>query len=164
MGDSKLAKVDWERTVALADGEGPLYVKDHVAKEAVVEEIRERLLADPDLKGLVGDVKRPAELYHGPFVDLAPDLVLIPEEGVEIVGAVGSPVLTRTDTVWKGTHRRHGIFLARGPGIARGARVDARIYDLAPTILQRFGVEAPRDMDGTPLDLAPRGKEAEAAP
>jgi bisphosphoglycerate-independent phosphoglycerate mutase (AlkP superfamily) len=40
----------------------------------------------------------------------------------------------------------------RGPGIPAGRTIqDAHIFDLAPTILHRLGVEAPAHMTGRPL-------------
>jgi predicted AlkP superfamily phosphohydrolase/phosphomutase len=46
-------------------------------------------------------------------------------------------------------HSLSGIFLAYGPGIKRGSKLDgAKIYDVAPTILHILGTTIPRDMDG----------------
>jgi hypothetical protein len=52
-----------------------------------------------------------------------------------------------------GHHRMDGILICHGPGIVReGARVeDARIEDLAPTILYLMGQPIPPEMDGRVL-------------
>ncbi|WP_193383885.1 hypothetical protein [Pyrococcus yayanosii] len=49
-------------------------------------------------------------------------------------------------------HRLNGIFLAYGPGIKKGYKIEnAKIYDIAPTILHIFGLPIPNDMDGRVL-------------
>jgi hypothetical protein len=54
-----------------------------------------------------------------------------------------------------GFHRPNGIFMAFGPGIKKGHRVEGkRIIDLTPTILPLMGVPIPTDIDGEcSLDL-----------
>lgn len=48
-----------------------------------------------------------------------------------------------------GTHRDLGIFVARGPSIRGGARVDgASLLDVAPTILRVVGAPVPDDLAG----------------
>lgn len=47
-------------------------------------------------------------------------------------------------------HRSHGIFVASGPGIRRGAQaVGISLLDIAPTILALFGLPVGADMDGS---------------
>ena len=51
--------------------------------------------------------------------------------------------------VW---HREYGIFVAKGPGIRRDERVyGASLIDIAPTVLNAFGLPVGEDMDGRPL-------------
>jgi len=55
-------------------------------------------------------------------------------------------------TVW---HRPQGIFAARGPGFRADELVfGARLLDVAPTVLNFFGLPAGRDMDGRVLEEA----------
>jgi len=52
-----------------------------------------------------------------------------------------------------GSHRDDGIFLAHGPGIRQAAVIEnAKIIDLAPTILHLLDVPVPEDMDGKVLE------------
>jgi hypothetical protein len=49
----------------------------------------------------------------------------------------------------RGHHRWEGVFIAQGPGIRAGARVDElSIVDVAPLILHRLGLPVPDDMAG----------------
>ena len=51
-----------------------------------------------------------------------------------------------------GTHRLHGILVARGPHFKKNAEISgARLIDFAPTLLYLLGQPVPRDMDGKVL-------------
>jgi predicted AlkP superfamily phosphohydrolase/phosphomutase len=73
------------------------------------------------------------------------------------VGTVGSGKIRtfENDTGPDGAnHAQNGIFLFRpvGDGIPRGQQIEGlRITDIAPTILQLFGLPVPADMEGAPL-------------
>jgi tetratricopeptide (TPR) repeat protein/predicted AlkP superfamily phosphohydrolase/phosphomutase len=50
-------------------------------------------------------------------------------------------------------HEPDGIFVAAGPHIRRGARVEgASVLDLAPTVLHYLGLPVAKDMDGSVLE------------
>jgi len=114
-------------------------------------------------KQLVSKVYHRDEIYHGPYVHLAPDLTLASWEGDtfvcrpstrgrEILESEAGKPLGGSD--WSGTHRMNGIFIAAGPSFKRGARPTLSILDLAPTILHLAGVPVPDDMDGRVLEDA----------
>lgn len=50
-----------------------------------------------------------------------------------------------------GTPPPDGIFTLFGPGVKQGVRIEATVYDIAPTILYLKGLPAGADMDGKPL-------------
>jgi arylsulfatase A-like enzyme len=53
---------------------------------------------------------------------------------------------------WGGTHRKSGVFIAKGKSLNRGIRVSgARLIDLAPTLLYLMGQKVPDDIDGRVL-------------
>ncbi len=56
-----------------------------------------------------------------------------------------------------GNHTGHGWFVARGPGVARGQRLDGYdILDLAPTVLAVLGADRRTEFQGRPMDLSGR--------
>ncbi len=66
----------------------------------------------------------------------------------------------------EGTHRPEGVFIATGPGIAKGVTTDCHIVDCTPTILAALGVRIPDDMEGQVVTAAfeqPPTVESEAA-
>lgn len=166
------ADIDWEKTVAYSDTLYPtIWINrspDGPAGAVVPEEryrelvgrLRERLAECRDsVTGVpvVGQVFEKSEIYHGPHVDHAPDLLIRWREDVTIHGLAGlkpdagggTRVPGEDPSVISGDHRVHGILFARGPGIRRGARVeDANLVDIAPTVLYAMKEPVPRDMDG----------------
>jgi hypothetical protein len=50
-----------------------------------------------------------------------------------------------------GKHHENGILIAWGPPIKRGVKVNASLYDIAPTVLALMGLPVPNDMKGRVL-------------
>jgi len=50
-----------------------------------------------------------------------------------------------------GTPPPDGILMLLGPGVRPGARIEASVYDITPTILYLKGLPVGADMDGKPL-------------
>jgi len=98
-------------------------------------------------------VYRKEEVYSN-CGEETPDLIIYPNDGYVISEHVGMDGkiwgYERGRNRWKSTHDRYGIFIAYGKDIKTG-NVNARIYDIAPTILHIFGLPIPRDMDGRVL-------------
>lgn len=109
------------------------------------------------------------ELYHGPCVERAPDLVLelnldrgysytclpTPSGSGPVIARI--PEGDRLGAKGKGmngTHRRNGILLLAGEGCAPGRVEGAGLEDLAPTLLHLLGLEVPAEMDGRVLEEA----------
>ena len=109
------------------------------------------------------DVRRKAELYHGPYLDKAPELVILPRDERIHVESSRRPWRTafeRHETLdpssfygYSGHHGLYGIFAASGPGISSSATLpsDAEIVQLPATLLRLLGLEAD-GLDGEPLD------------
>jgi predicted AlkP superfamily phosphohydrolase/phosphomutase len=133
--------------------------------EELCGEIIERLngLVDPDTGDkIVEKVYRRDDLYEGPCVENAPDLLIgwkdyayytsvtLGKEKGEVFG----PHMNIDCSEYKhvGTHRLNGTFMAMGGKIKNGSEIsDAGICDVAPTILYMLGETVPEDMDGRVL-------------
>jgi predicted AlkP superfamily phosphohydrolase/phosphomutase len=98
-------------------------------------------------------VHRREEVYHGPYVDRAPDIVFEPRPGYKVTHLPGEgALLSDVSAALHGFHEREGIFMAVGPGIRAGALAEApSIEDVAPTVLYLLGLSVPEDMDGRVL-------------
>jgi len=142
----------WEKTKAICIAENSVYVvtRDnyHEIKDSLKEEIKN--IRDPRTgEKIVEDVKTREDVYKGNYVHLAPDLIIIPKDGYRFYDGMAKGLWDFSRKPWSGYHALHGIFLAKGPTIKKGVRVDgATIYDIAPTILHIFGSPIPKDMDG----------------
>ncbi|MCW3992371.1 MAG: alkaline phosphatase family protein [Candidatus Bathyarchaeota archaeon] len=166
-------RVDWARTKAFSSIHTPQFGHIYINMEGrmehgcVAEEEREGLcraiinelkgLADPGTGGrLKVEVHTSEEVYSGPYVGEAPDIIFTIDEGrCEVDAKVGDGTLFAPGspmTGWTGTHTKNGVLIARGLGVRRGFRVEeARIIDIAPTILHMFGIPPPGDVDGRAL-------------
>jgi predicted AlkP superfamily phosphohydrolase/phosphomutase len=166
--------VDWSKT-SVYSGEHPATLRVNLAgrdRSGIVtgtqryEELRTALidklqgLVDPvSGKALIEKVYRREEVYHGPFLESAPDLILFPKDFAHQI--LGGPYprnrhyrqLISTKEARKffvnGTHRMNGMFIARGKDVHAGLRLPRlEITDLCPTILYSLGMPVPNGLDG----------------
>lgn len=166
--------IDWPRTEAYSLGNIGQIRINLVGREpfgcvqpgAAYERVRERVVArlaelrDPETgEAVVETIYRREEIYNGPQLTHAPDIVFIPKR-LEYFGfgeyEFGShKIIEAMQRGISGTHRLNGIFLAYGTPIQPGVEIEtARIIDLAPTILYLLGVPIPDHMDGCILHEA----------
>ena len=170
---SRFSGIDWERTRAWSEelnyfpsvrinlrGREPCGRVD----PADYEDFREQLRRELESWAVVKKAWFREEIYHGPYVDRAPDIVLelALENGYShsCLRARGGPSFRRIgpgefvggkEKGMNGNHRPSGILLLSKQSTAGAARIE----DIAPTVLADMGVAGP-PMDGTPLlgDLA----------
>ncbi len=108
------------------------------------------------------------ELYEGPYLDRAPDLIielkLDREYSVSLMPSAGAPAgtgpwrrlekrehLGRKGRSLPGSHRAFGLFVAAGPSVRPVGEVRARMADTTATLLSRLGVEPSAEMSGRVL-------------
>ena len=163
--------VDWSRTKAYSIGStaGQIYVNlkgrepmGTVQPGTEFEGVRETIIRE--LKALVDEetgapvvdqIYRKEELYSGPHLREAPDIVFLPR-GLEIA-AFGEYEFAShrvLDPSWgvSGSHRMDGLLMMKGKRIRQGAEIKGgEIIDLAPSILCLLGLPIPREMDGKVL-------------
>jgi predicted AlkP superfamily phosphohydrolase/phosphomutase len=171
-GDSGAAYfegVDWKSTRAYALGLGGLYLnlRGREPEGAVEPGDEARLLKAELIRKLSGlmdgggiaiaNVYDADSIYAGPDLDRAPDLIAGFSDGYRTawgaaIGRVNGPVFENNDKAWSGDHCVDPPLV---PGVLfANRRIDAKnpgLEDLAPTILQMFGVEPPAWMEGTTI-------------
>jgi predicted AlkP superfamily phosphohydrolase/phosphomutase len=165
--------VDWSRTKAFSIGSfGQVYINLAGSRpQGIVEPgreyeelkgqiIRDALaLRDPRSgEALVEHVYRREEVYSGPYMDRAPDLIVQPR-GWEYMAFghadFGSNKLVETITGLSGHHRLDGVLIMAGAGVKPGLHLEgANIMDLTPTIMHAMGLAIPRELDGRVLSEA----------
>jgi predicted AlkP superfamily phosphohydrolase/phosphomutase len=161
--------IDWSRTRAYAQGNfGQIFLNlkgrqpngcvEPEDARCLLDDLKAALYAIPHPetgRPLVARVHERDELYHGPHVELAPDLtVVLGDWRYRTIGLHDfathraiSPAFGPT-----GDHRMEGILVASGPMIRAGMPLlDAALLDIAPTVLHLLGVPVPADMDGRVL-------------
>ena len=170
--------VDWKHTQAFmingwVYGNIYLNLRDR-EKEGIVsrqrydslsEEIIQALykLEDADNGKIIRQVYRKKDIYHGPYLKNAPDLIVRPNTGYEF-----SPILFRKGKLLRavkprrahlGSHDLEGILVIQGDIINTEASTTLKdspphIVDLFPTILFALGLKIPDYVDGKILELA----------
>jgi len=135
-------------------------------REQILEQAK-KLINPATGRPVVVSAYRCEDLYHGPHAELAPDIILILAEDYRGSANVHPPLITNIDpsslSKVNGEHRMHGILLARGPTIKQHAWIEnARLVDMAPTILYSLGESVPKEMDGVVLEdlFSPLHREA----
>jgi predicted AlkP superfamily phosphohydrolase/phosphomutase len=166
-----LRDVDWSKTRAYALGLTGLYLNlEGREAEGIVApgDGAASLMAEliGKLSGLVdegtGDVAirqvfATAELYKGPYLENAPDMLIGYNAGYRAswdgaTGVVTGPVIEDNRKPWSGDHCVDprlvpGVFFCNRPI----QRDDPALIDIAPTALWLFGIEPPGHIDGRKL-------------
>jgi predicted AlkP superfamily phosphohydrolase/phosphomutase len=169
------ARLDWRHTVAFTNevsrnfptvwlnrrqglSEAELEKALQAAEQALLQ------LTDPQTgQRVISRVYRTRDLYQGPYVPKAPDLIpswwmdgflleqSLPHGPVEkIVERSHSPIQGGVE--FSGSHRLDGVFVMTGGPVKRSYKLHgSRIIDVAPTVLYLMGLPIPDDMDGRPL-------------
>ena len=163
--------VDFNQTRAYALGFNGIYinlrgregigiVSDGKEKEKLLDEIIEKLEAviDPATgEKVINKVYKSEELYSGEYVKDAPDLLIGYNRGYRAswetaLGKVPEGLLGNNMKKWSGTHLWDyklvpGVILSNRKIKTEGPA----LYDIAPTILQEFGIEKDKNMVGGPI-------------
>ncbi|WP_313692309.1 alkaline phosphatase family protein [Halorarum halobium] len=157
-GKAIFDKIEWDSTKVVGLAQGPIYIHDTEMDAGTYEELRAELIRE--LETLEDDetgqhpiqsVFSREEIYSGPYLEDAPDLVALDTPRYHNKGGIGKQTLFG-ESEWRGNNARQGLYILND-GAECGTRIDAEIYDLAPTILELFDVSIPEEMDGEVLDV-----------
>ena len=152
--EQKLEKVDWDRSAAVASGQGLVYLIDD--EPATVESLIDELAALENENGepVAREVMRREDAYDGPYVEDAPEIVFDQRPGVHTSGAIGSNPVFADVGHWEAENVRTGLFLADGPAVeTTNLDEPISITDVAPTVLHSVDCPVPTDMDGESLPV-----------
>lgn len=148
--------VDWSKTLAYCTDMGMIYINekgrepkgivDSEEKDGLAKEIIYKLKR---LK-IVDSVYAKEEVYTGPYLGRAPDIIFSTLENRLNPSAYFGDSIIGEHGKWSGAHRQYGFYLISGPDI-NSARYDAKIMDITPTILTLMGIKLPSDLDGLPI-------------
>lgn len=164
--DAFYDSIDWLRSRAYTEpgrhvininlaGRNPRGIVAGAEYERVCAEIIAALGEWRDAHGtaVIERVARRDELYAGPFVERASDLYVY-WNSQAVFNEPPREVRAR-GYWWSGDHRLEGILIARGPNIAKGARLTTPVvYDLLPTMMYGAGLPTPGDLDGRVIEQA----------
>jgi predicted AlkP superfamily phosphohydrolase/phosphomutase len=163
--------IDWTNTSAFSRGkEGDIFInlkgrdpKGIIEPEKydyVRDQIIEKLsaLINPSTgKRVVSKIYKREELYTGPYVEFAPDLLIewvdnayMPTESDKDKNSIFVE-RWRENMNWptSGSHRINGILLAKGPGIVKNKRIEgSRIIDMTPTWIYLLNQKIPDNLEG----------------
>jgi predicted AlkP superfamily phosphohydrolase/phosphomutase len=164
---SVLSDCDWSLTSAYGLGINGLYlnlkgrepngiVEPGGKKEELLQELTERLEAVTDANGnnVIRGVYRSDKIYSGDATEMAPDLIVGYYRGYRaswdtILGTLTREVLLPNDNAWSADHCVDALEV---PGILfcnrSFTKKDPMLIDLAPSILQEFGLPTPTGMTG----------------
>jgi predicted AlkP superfamily phosphohydrolase/phosphomutase len=165
--------IDWSATKVFS-GEHPATLRINLKgrdKEGVVDEknyddLRDYLIKELEAvrhpetgEKLIEKIYRKEELYHGAYLDTAPDLIICAKDFAHQIKGGPYPkrknykkVISKKasrDFFVNGVHRLNGIFIAYGDGIkSKSSLPPLSIIDLFPTVLYSLGLEIPKAVDG----------------
>jgi predicted AlkP superfamily phosphohydrolase/phosphomutase len=136
-------------------GRQPDGVVEPYEYEQMRNELIEKFMAARDEKfgePIFTEVVKPEELYKCSREEHPnmPDLMLIPRTGLAVIRKIrgNKAVKWALDGSLGGTHRIEGIFLAHGPSVKPGLKIEGNIADITPTLLAMLGQPVPADMEG----------------
>ncbi len=170
-GADMFQDVDWSRTKAYAVGFGGIYLnlagreaRGIVAPGEEASRVKREISAglkqlydDQEQTHPVRQVYDATEVYSGPYVSDAPDLIVGFQPGhrvgwASVTGGVTDTEIEDNARPWSGDHNFNPPDV---PGMLfcnrRIATDDPGIMDIGPTVLDLFGVPVPPYCDGTSL-------------
>jgi predicted AlkP superfamily phosphohydrolase/phosphomutase len=174
-----LQNADWSKTRAYGLGLNGLYLNlqgreregiviPGLQREALLTELVAQLEAvrDADGQPVIKKVYRADQIYTGPNLKYAPDLIIGYHRGYRAswattLGQITPSILSDNDSAWSADHC---MVADEVPGVLFSTRALASatpsLIDLAPTILSEYGVSIPSEMTGQTVFAAGSGRKS----
>ena len=174
--DNLELSLDWSGTQAYSEGTvGNIFLnilgkhpQGIVEPGREYEALRDKIIAelselrDPETgKKVIDSVYRREDIFHGGCLDTFPDLIVVPREGYRCIGNLKRFNVSSKEgglfmrDFWSGDHRPDGTVMMKGPHIKKDVAIqNARIIDIAPTVLYLLGLPISEEMDGEVLGTA----------
>jgi predicted AlkP superfamily phosphohydrolase/phosphomutase len=167
-----LQEVDWSRTQAYSLGTGQVFInlegregRGIVSPDGDYDQIVDRIargleaIRDPQTgDAVVSHAYKGRAIYHGQHLDEAPDIRLGFRDGYRTswettLGGIPRELVVDNTKKWSGDHAASDV--QDTPGIiisnAKILKAHPDIIDMAPTVLQYFGIRPPEEMEGEPI-------------
>lgn len=167
--DSFFSNLDWKKTtaycrtpssngihirVAYNPGDSGIRPEDYMGfREQLIQDLK--ALTDPVTgEAIITEVHKREDVFSGPAMLDAPDLLLVLcDYGFVSIKNKYPVVEQRSEPA--GTHHPDGVFIAAGPGIRKGVKIERRnIVDVGATLLYSVGLPVPEDFEGRVPDQA----------
>jgi predicted AlkP superfamily phosphohydrolase/phosphomutase len=165
--DRVLKRIDWSQSIAFAFGglspNGRIHInvrrsevrkKYREIRDEIIEKLQQMSL---ELGGDVRiDIHTKEEVYWGEHSDIAPDIIFyLFVNGIpcETSPEIGCGTLLGRHPI-SGGHVKEGFWALVGPNVKKNKKINAKIIDLAPTILHLLGMPVLSDMDGQVIENA----------
>lgn len=176
IGKEWLKNVDWSKTRAYAYGLAGIFINTHGReksgivqqgndKNVLVSELKEKLENFFDETNSSNPIKRVIlsdQHLHGPYVSEAPDLLIGYETGYRAswncaTGKITEEVIEPNTKRWSGDHCIDpqlvpGVFFSNW----KLQEETPTLMDIAPTVLDMFGIDKQKFQDGRVLHLSPK--------
>jgi predicted AlkP superfamily phosphohydrolase/phosphomutase len=151
--------VDWKKTKAIAIG-CSIYlnsrskfvrgVMDEEECELLKSKLKEEFSLLFEKNNLNIQIREFEEVFPQYGGETCPDLMFVPMDETIIFSTLVHQKII--EPVKESTHYlSNGIFIVYGRGVRGGLRVNAEIYDIAPTVLHLLGLPISNNMDGKVL-------------
>ena len=162
--------VDWSRTKVFALGLGGMFLNikgregQGIVEPSEAKQLKKEIIGKLDglkdeEKGTVGinKIYDADDIYRGPYRENSPDMIIGYNVGYRVswkgaTGVVNETVFDDNTKAWSGDHSLDPNLV---PGVLFSSRKlpakNPALMDLAPTILEFFGVAPPAYMDGKSL-------------
>jgi predicted AlkP superfamily phosphohydrolase/phosphomutase len=164
--DSKFEKLDRDQSVAIASGQGLVYLlldPDSSQYDAVRTEIISKLADLETQRGtpVATEIHEGEAIYPEGDPLFRPDIIFEQGPGIHTSGAVGKGEIIADPGRWAAENIRDGLFLAHGPNVEpKGDIGKISILDIAPSVLYAMDLAIPEDFEGTPVPAVNTNRDA----